>query len=292
MNNKHKNINFTSETEIDDSLPFLDILIKRGNNGFETNVYRKPTFSGVYSNFVSFLSLGYKSGLVFTLLHRIFNIVCDVNKFHTEVRKLRVILLKNGYPVSFIDNCVKLFLNKVKSQPKDPVQLAPKLELLLCLPYMGVVSLKLRKRLLSTLSSSLPYCKLRVIFKSGLRLSNIFRYKDVVPKALRSNVVYSFKCDGCNSVYYGQTTRHLNVRAAEHIGVSALTGKKVVPHRSAISDHLLFCNQASPSFENFSIIASGRSEFDIQLKESLLIHRDKPTLNKAISSLPLHLFGD
>ena len=129
-----------------------------------------------------------------------------------------------------------------------------------------------------------------MIFKSGMRLSHYFKFKDTVSKALRSKVVYSFKCDGCNSVYYGQTTRHLNIRAAEHIGVSALTGKKIVPQRSAISDHLLFCDEVRPTFENFSVIATGSSQFELELKESLLIHRDKPTLNRTLTSTQLYLF--
>ena len=292
LNKQHRNINFTSEVEENDCLPFLDISVKRDPNKFATNIYRKPTFSGVYSNFSSFIPIGYKFGLVFTLLHRMFKIVCDASVFRDEVRKLRDILLKNGYPVSFIDNCIRSFFKKIQSQPKDPIQSAEKLEVMICLPYMGTVSLKLRQRLLTTFAYALPCCNLRVVFKSGLRLSHFFKFKDIVPRDLRSKVVYSFQCDGCNSVYYGQTIRHLNVRAAEHIGVSALTGKNIVPHRSAISDHLLFCDQVRPSFENFSIIATGSSEFELELKESLLIHRDKPTLNRTITSTELHLFDD
>ena len=68
LNSKHKNIKFTYEKESNDSLPFLDILISRSENGFKTSVYHKPTFSGVYSNFNSFIYDQYKIGLIFTLL--------------------------------------------------------------------------------------------------------------------------------------------------------------------------------------------------------------------------------
>ena len=44
-------------------------------------------------------------------------------------------------------------------------------------------------------------------------------------KGLRSNVVYKFLCGNCNVTYYGKTIRHLKVKASEHMGVSALTGK-------------------------------------------------------------------
>ena len=51
LNLQHANIKFTSETEMNNSLSFLDIKIVRENNKFTTSVYRKPTFSGVFTNF-------------------------------------------------------------------------------------------------------------------------------------------------------------------------------------------------------------------------------------------------
>ena len=83
LNTKHTNIKFTSEKEVNGSLPFLDVLIiSRNKEGFTTTVYHKPTFSGVYSNFNSFIADEYKHGLIFTLLFRIFSIVSDFSKFH------------------------------------------------------------------------------------------------------------------------------------------------------------------------------------------------------------------
>ena len=44
MNNSHPNIKFTMETEHNETLPFLDILIIRQSDGtLTTQVYRKPT---------------------------------------------------------------------------------------------------------------------------------------------------------------------------------------------------------------------------------------------------------
>ena len=65
---KHRNIRFTCEKEHNKSMPFLDVLITRTSNGFKTYVHHKPTFSGVYLNFNSFLSEEYKVCLIFPLL--------------------------------------------------------------------------------------------------------------------------------------------------------------------------------------------------------------------------------
>ena len=43
---------------------FLDVNIFRENEKFATNVYRKKTFSGVYTNFKSFIPETYKIGLI------------------------------------------------------------------------------------------------------------------------------------------------------------------------------------------------------------------------------------
>ena len=65
MSSRHQNINFTSEEESLNSLSFLDIKVVRDNTKFSTSVYRKPTFSGVFSNFESFVPLYMKRGLIF-----------------------------------------------------------------------------------------------------------------------------------------------------------------------------------------------------------------------------------
>ena len=68
LNSKHRNIRFTCENEHNNSMAFLDFLIIKTRNGFKRSVYHKPTFSGVYSNFNSFISKDYKLGLIFSLL--------------------------------------------------------------------------------------------------------------------------------------------------------------------------------------------------------------------------------
>ena len=55
LNSKRRNIRFTCEKQNNNSMPLLDILMKRASNGFITTVYHKPTFIGVYSNFNSFI---------------------------------------------------------------------------------------------------------------------------------------------------------------------------------------------------------------------------------------------
>ncbi len=42
--------------------------------------------------------------------------------------------------------------------------------------------------------------------------------------------------------------------------------------------------------DDFSVLTCGSSEFQLKIKKSLLISKDKPVLKKAVSSLPVRLF--
>ena len=67
LNTKHANIKF-NEKEVNESLPFSDVLILRNNKGFATTVDHKPTVSGVNSNFNTFIADECKHSLICTLV--------------------------------------------------------------------------------------------------------------------------------------------------------------------------------------------------------------------------------
>ena len=290
MNNMHKHMKFTSETENNNCFSFLDINIMREKHQFTTSVYRKPTFSGVFTHYESFIDDSYKKSLIFTLLFRCFSICSDFSKFHLEIKKLRDIFKRNGYPSSLIEMCIRTFFQKLYV-PKQVYITVPKKQLLIILPFLGKLSSKLKQQVANCFKSSLPQCEVKIIFKSTNRLSSLFTYKDVIPKDLQSNLIYKFTCGNCNVTYYGKTERHFKVRLSEHLGLSPLTGKRVSNCKpSAVSDHLLSsCHDSD--INDFSILTKANNGFKLLIKESLLISRDSPVLNRNVSSIPLQLFN-
>ena len=88
LNCQHPNIKFTSEIEENTSISFLDIKITRDCNSFTTSVYRKPTFSGVFTNFESFIPISNKYNK--TLLYRAVRLCSNVELFHREILKLKI----------------------------------------------------------------------------------------------------------------------------------------------------------------------------------------------------------
>ena len=63
MNTKHLNIRFTFKIEDQNSFSFLDaeIISNTEKKVFEASVYRKSTFSGVFTNFKTFIPMTYKT---------------------------------------------------------------------------------------------------------------------------------------------------------------------------------------------------------------------------------------
>ena len=78
-------MSFSMETERQNKFSFLDIEVTRKQGKFSTTIYRKPTFTGVYSNFESFSPSFYRFGMVYTLVYRCFRICSDWEKFHAEL---------------------------------------------------------------------------------------------------------------------------------------------------------------------------------------------------------------
>ena len=96
MSSEHRNINVTVEPENVGSLSFLDVKICRKNGKLATFFYRKPTFSGVFTNYESFISAYQTRGLLHALLNGSFSICCDFKKFHFEIDHFKTILIKNS----------------------------------------------------------------------------------------------------------------------------------------------------------------------------------------------------
>ena len=227
--------------------------------------------------------------MIWSFLYRAFSLCSSFELLHQEILKLKDILKRNGYPISFIDKCVKRFLDKVFIEKKTFLT-ASKKQLFCVLPFIGKTFLQLRSRLVKFIQGNLQFCSLKVVFQSPCKLRSLFHFKDTLDKKIRSDLVYRYTCSNCNVTYYGKTYRHFFTRAAEHMGISNLTEKRVKNVKQlAVSDHLLQCD-CSINFDDFDILASETNNFRLLIKESLLIMRDKPVLNRTTTSFPLKLF--
>ena len=238
LNNKHRNISFTVEQEQNKQLPFLDIMITRDGDSLVTDVYRKPTYTGLGLNFYSFVPNLFKFNSIKTLLHRAYNMCNDWHKFHLELERLKHYFHVNSYPSSIVEKHIKSFITskfvnkKIDEQTKEIKYIR--------LPFLGHSSYHLRSKLSTLLSKNFPEFKFKFIFVNNNTIGSLFRTKDPMPVLLCSNVVYSFTCPDCMSRYVGSTSRNLKIRIAEHKGISHRTNIRITkPSFSRIRDHAL-----------------------------------------------------
>ena len=146
---------------------------------------------------------------------------------------------------------------------------------------------------LSNLSKPAKFVNVILVIDCGfcslpLSVFQFLPFKDSISTLLRSSVVYCYKCLSCNAQYYGKTSFNLAIRCREHIGATK-TGYKINNISSVIYNHSS-STEHSVSPEDLSIISSARNSIDLLIHESLLILRDRPTLNSQTSSIQLTLF--
>ena len=69
LNGLHPSIHFTMELSNNDSIPFTGTLITKNGNKLDTQVYGKPTNTGLLLHFQSHTDLRYKKCLIEIMVH-------------------------------------------------------------------------------------------------------------------------------------------------------------------------------------------------------------------------------
>ena len=114
MNYQHHNIKLFFEVGKSNNFSFLDVKICRENNKFTTSVFRKSTFSRVFTNFDCFIHISYKHGLyinTYILMYKP-NLFL-LWKTYNQIAYLKDIFKRNRYCNDFVDLCIKKFSGKL-----------------------------------------------------------------------------------------------------------------------------------------------------------------------------------
>ena len=112
LNNKHPNVTFSIEKQVNHSIAFLDAFIWGINNlNLTIQTYHKSTYTGLPLNFKSFTSFSYKISLIKCLIDRSFKICNYRNSFHNDIKNIKSNLIRNAYPPFLIDKVIKKYFN-------------------------------------------------------------------------------------------------------------------------------------------------------------------------------------
>ena len=108
LNSFHNSIQFTYETEKENEISFLDILIIRSRQKIETRVYRKSTNTDIYIHWNSNAPSSWKRSTLKTLIMRGYTISSDDSYLKLELKYLqKVFHERSGHPQWFITKVMK-----------------------------------------------------------------------------------------------------------------------------------------------------------------------------------------
>ena len=233
----------TVEKEKDGVLPFLDVKIEKSSNKFLISVYRKPSFTGLYTNWNSFEPTKRKTNLVGTLVHRALKI-CLKSKLQEELNQIISILQQNGHPEIVINSSIRNKISCFNLEPKEGPQKCP---FHFKLSWIRKISLKFEIQMKPTVEKCYGAVDPRVLFSARKLLPAI--YKDALTSTHQSMVAYQYVCR-CDCRYVGCTSQRLHDRIAQHIPKSVRN--KSIPSRTLptrdcktknlINLQLLFCD--------------------------------------------------
>ena len=112
LNNRHPNIKFTIEKQINHYIAFLDVFISGINDqNLTLQTYNKSTYTVLLLSFKGLTSFSYKISLIKCLLDRLFQTCNNWNSFHNDIENNKCNLIKNAYWSFLIDKVIKKYLD-------------------------------------------------------------------------------------------------------------------------------------------------------------------------------------
>lgn len=203
LNSLKPTIKFTKESEDNGVLPFLDVLVMRRMNSVETTVYRKPTHTGRYLNYLSNHPSFTKLSVAKSLLKRA-ELHCSNNSLlKNELYSIRETLHFNNFPPHVFTKISK----EMKNSKKPVVRQFTDTKCLQVIPYIRGFSEKVKR-----ISS-----KYNIL--TSFQTVNTIKEKLVKTKPENKidtkNCIYQIPCE-CGQSYIGETKRPLVTRLSEH----------------------------------------------------------------------------
>ena len=267
----HPSIKFTMEKESNHQLAFLDVFVHKTSTAFLTSVYRKLTFSGLYTRWDSFCPQQCKINLIKTLVHRALMISskCFLND---EIEFIKSTLSKNGYSLSVLDGIVHDVVNKFDRAKRCTVN---KCSVYLRVLYIGSRGEKFAKYITTTVGKCYFSAAVRVIFLT--RTAFVSMHKDVLTPHHINLVIYKYTCN-CSSDYIGRTSNRLDLSIKQHLPAHILNlelerGQLINTSGSSIADHMINSMECMADFNvnQFSILSWSHLLYHRKVMETLYV---------------------
>ena len=282
INSVHPVTRFTVEDNKEDgSIPFLDTIVKAEADGsLSITMYRKPTHTDQYIEWDSHHCLLAKFSVINTLSHRAKTVCSSPALLQEEMDHLRKALTQCKYPKWALDKVEKR-LNKSTSEATDGVNnqgttgtQAATNEV----KTKGPIVILDTQGLCESIKKICGRYGIQTHFKGGSTIKNpLVSPKDKDPMVNQRSAIYWYQHGdlSCDDEYIGETSRTFGERYKE-----PLKDPSPIHHCST---------QTGPSTNqnNFQIIGREGHNLAINIKESVYIRVNNPTLNNNIGKFNL-----
>ncbi|XP_030751509.1 uncharacterized protein LOC115879021 [Sitophilus oryzae] len=188
------------ETEVNNQLAFLDVLVKRNGDLLDHTVYRKPTHTDRYLQKLTNDHPSQKQGIIGTLANRARRI-CANEHIQEELSHLNKAYLASGYN----DREIKAAL--APRQRRPAVNEQENIINKAFLPYVSQVTDRIGK--------VLKKHNIKTIYKPTRKIRDCLRPAKDKRDPLSSAGIYRIPCSCC-SVYIETTKRSVGTRLTEH----------------------------------------------------------------------------
>lgn len=201
-------IQFTYELEVENRLPFLDMLLCRHDNQkITTRWYQKPIASGRFLNFRSFHPMSQKLNTAKNFIKRVDQLSTDLD----EQDKNNIIdeqLKINNYPKSLRRRLANRMNERNELHTADEPDLEYTYHSIAYMPHLSECIDKELKR---------NYKNIRLATYNWKTVGDLFsKVKDPISAENQTDVVYSIPCNNCSACYIGMTTNRLRTRISGH----------------------------------------------------------------------------
>ena len=188
LNSVHPSLSFTMELEHDGSLPFLGTVLTRCGGTLTTEVYRKPTDTGLLLHFQSHIDGRYKKGLVNTMVNRAYRLSSTKEGFAKECNKLRTMFSKLRYPKTLVDSTI----NKFSQEPDKEIHTVPSVDpsVYIVLPFKDQRSADRVCKDIYSLGAKIDF-NVKPVFTSR-KLSQTLSVRKTSPRSSTLNALYTY----------------------------------------------------------------------------------------------------
>jgi site-specific DNA-adenine methylase len=196
-------------TEVNNTINYLDMLIRRNIINITIELYRKPTETGTVIHFRSNHPYEHKIAAFLYYINRITTMPITENSKQNEWETVIKKKKNNDFPISILTD-LKTKMIKRKKQKQDQIQQQQEITTQRC----KWVTFTYHSPLIRRITNLFKQTNVKIAFcaTNTIQQLNTAKHTHNDPSG-----IYKLKCNTCNKVYVGQSGRAIGIRLKEHI---------------------------------------------------------------------------